>query len=220
MPANYEAPAVRPGGLPSGRCGGGSTVTPSFSVRALALAQIRELYAQRLVVDFPPDELKPLSIIERALRRGEYVCYGAMDGQEALAYGFFVKLEADGKRFALFDYFAVRQDLRDRGVGSRFLLALVDGPLRGMDCVLLEIDAPERAGTPEERRIRDRRLRFYLNNGLRDTTVSAVVYGVEYRILSLPVGGFPSPEETRRLYAALYRAILPERAYKTMVKLL
>ncbi len=195
-------------------------MTQTFAVRTLALPQIRVLYAHRLVIDFPPDELKPLPIIEKALRRGAYVCYGAMDGPEVQAYAFFVKLAADGKRFALLDYFAVRRDLRGCGVGSRFLRALVDGPLQGMDCVLLEVDAPERAETPEERKVRDRRLRFYLKNGLRDTAVTAVVYGVGYRILSLPLGAPPSPGETRRLYAALYRSILPERAYKSKVKVL
>ena len=45
------------------------------------------------------------------MARGEYVCYGAMDGEAILAYAFFVVV---GRR-ALFDYFAVAEELRDRG---------------------------------------------------------------------------------------------------------
>lgn len=185
----------------------------ALDVRTLDAGQIRALYAQRLKRDFPPDELKPLSRIERALARGEYICYGAFDGGAILAYAFFVLMG----RKALFDYFAVDEALRDRGIGSRFLRALIGGPLSGMDCVLLEVDDPGAAPTSEERQVRERRLAFYLNNGLEDTHARATVYGVDYVILSLPVGPAPDPEQARRVYADLYRAILPPRFYDRWV---
>ena len=89
----------------------------TFSVETLSLPQIRALYRERMKQDFPPDELKPLAIIEKALARDEYVCYGAVNGNDILAYAYFVKLKEQGKPYALFDYYAVRQDIRDRGVG-------------------------------------------------------------------------------------------------------
>ena len=145
--------------------------------------------------------------------RGEYICYGAFDGGAILAYAFFVLMG----RKALFDYFAVDEALRDRGIGSRFLRALIGGPLSGMDCVLLEVDDPGAAPTSEERQVRERRLAFYLNNGLEDTHARATVYGVDYVILSLPVGPAPDSEQARRVYADLYRAILPPRFYDRWV---
>ena len=186
---------------------------PPFRVRALTLHEVRALYARRMVEDFPPDELKPLSMIERALARGEYACLGAADGDDVLAYAFFVKAGAQ----ALFDYFAVRKGLRDAGVGSRFIRALIGGALAGLDCVLLEVDDPDRAPDADERTIRDRRLAFYLRNGLMDTGVTAEVYGVAYRILALPLGRAVTPDEARRVYAALYHSILPKRVYDERV---
>ena len=94
-----------------------------FRVAPLPADRVRQLYTERLREDFPPDELKPLSAIEEMLCRGRYVCYGAADGDEILAYAFFVK---NGKN-ALADYFAVRRDLRDRGIGSRFIGELIAG---------------------------------------------------------------------------------------------
>ena len=187
----------------------------AFAVRLLALDEVRALYRSRLAADFPPDELKPLSAIESALARGEYACYGAMDGDEALACAFFVKL--GGK--ALFDYLDVARELRDRGIGSRFLQALIAGPLRDLDCVLLEVDDPDFAPDAEELETRRRRLAFYLRNGLVDTGVRATVWGVEYRILALPVGRAPTPAQARETYAALYRAIFPPRVFASRVKL-
>ena len=123
----------------------------AFAVETLSLPQIRALYRERMTRDFPPDELKPLAMIEKALARDEYVCYGAVNGGGILAYAYFVMLKENGKPYALFDYYAVRQDIRDRGVGSRFMQALIAGPLREMDCVLLEVDDPDCAKTPEEK---------------------------------------------------------------------
>ena len=190
---------------------------PAFTVKELTLEQIRVLYAGRLQEDFPPDEIKPLSAIERAMRRGEYVCFGAMAGEDILAYAFFVKMEERKNGYALFDYLAVKKEARCTGVGSAFLQMLIAGPLKSMDAVLLEIDDPAFALDAEEEAIRNRRLRFYLRNGLVDTSVTAVVYGVQFRILALPVGPLPSPDNARRMYAALYRAVMPPKIYENHV---
>ena len=189
----------------------------AFTVETLSLPQIRALYHERMTRDFPQDELKPLAMIEKALARGEYVCYGAVSEEDILAYSYFVKLKQNEKPYALFDYYAVRQDIRGQGVGSQFIQALIAGPLREMDCVLLEVDDPVCAQTQEEAEIRNRRLAFYLRNGLRDADVKATVYGVQFKILTLPVGSALSREEVRKKYAALYRAFMPPKLFAEKV---
>ena len=193
----------------------------AFSIETLSIEQIRILYEERLRADFPPDELKPLAMIERGFRYGTYICLGAVDaGGEILAYAFFVLLKGANERCALVDYYAVRQDLRDTGIGSRFLRAMIEGKLREIDCVLLEVDYPDDALDEAERIMRLRRLGFYMRNGLRDTSVRAKVFGVRFRILALPVGKVVSPEETLRIYAALYRSILDEKRYTENVRVM
>ena len=190
-----------------------------FELQALSLLRVRELYAERMVRDFPRNELKPLPMIERALARGEYACYGAVRDGEVLAYAFFV-LQRDGAvRCALFDYYAVREDLRDHGVGSAFIRALIRGPLADLDCVLLEVDDPAYAPDARELEIRNRRLEFYLRNGLSDTAVTAEVFRAPFRILSLPVGERLTPRQAGRYYALLYRCMLPAPVYKRAVKI-
>ena len=189
----------------------------SFTVETLSLPQVRAIYRERIKRDFPRDELKPLKKIEGAIARNEYVCFGATRGGEILAYAYFVKLKEDGKPCALFDYYAVRQDLRGQNIGSMFIQALMQGPLREMDCVVLEADDPDYAKTPGEKDIRNRRLAFYLRNGLRDTGVTATVFGAQFKILTLPVGNPVSPALVRRKYAALYRSQLPALRFHTQV---
>ena len=184
-------------------------------VRVLALDQVRTLYAGRLTTDFPPDEVKSLAVIEGLLAQGRYLCYGYCAGGAVLAYAFFVCVDGE----ALLDYFAVREDLRGRGVGGRFLRALMAGPLAGMRRALLEVDDPDFADDPEERARRVRRLRFYLGRGMTDTGVRANVFCVDYRILAMPVGGEPDAREVRRVYAGIYRTTLPAELYESMVRI-
>lgn len=189
----------------------------SFQIETLSAGQVRALYAQLLVPAFPVSELKPLAMIEAALDRGEYVCYGAMADGAALAAAYFVKIAPEDRVIMLFDYFAVREDMRCRGLGGQFLQSLMAGPLKDMDAVLLEVDEPACADTPEERRLRERRLGFYLRHGLHDTGALATVYDVTFRILSLPVGKPLSTDEARRMYARIYRAVLPPHIYRKRV---
>jgi len=107
-------------------------------LRVLQVDEIKTLYKERLARDFPPAELKPLAMLVSALERNGYTCYGAVVEESILAYAFFVKCGND----ALVDYFAVRDDMRDAGIGSRFRQELIAGPLQGMNCVLLEIEDP------------------------------------------------------------------------------
>ena len=190
---------------------------PDFEIIHLTLEQVRRVYTEQMVPAFPEDELKPLKMIEQALARGEYLCLGAADGDDVLAIAFFVKIVREGRTLMLFDYFAVREDLRDQGLGGRFLRELIAGPITAADVALLEVDEPDAAESPQALDTRSRRLAFYLRNGLHDTGAHAHVYGVTYRILSLPTGNVLAPDEVRRTYAMLYHAILPDHLYHRWV---
>ena len=181
----------------------------AFAIRELTIPQVRELYARNLTRDFPPDERKPLHLIERALEEGKYVCCGCFLGERTAAYAFFAMLG----RAVLLDYFSVEKSLRDQGLGSRFLRELIAGPLRELDCALLEVDDPDYAPNAHEQELRRRRLRFYLNNGLTDTGVRTVVFHVEYRLLALPVGRVPVGADALDTYLSIYRAMPPEQVY-------
>ena len=180
-----------------------------MTIEELTLPEIRDIYRRRLKKDFPPDEVKPLSRIEASAAKGRYICYGMKDGRDILAYGFFAVTE---NRF-LFDYFAVREDLRGTGIGSRFLRELCSSRMKDAACVLLEVDDPAAADSAAEKALRERRVRFYRKNGLRDTGARARTFGVDFLILELPVGEPHGRKEAGEIYAMIYRAILPERIY-------
>lgn len=191
----------------------GDSMDHEYTVQALSPAQVRAIYAKRMPEDFPPDEIKSLAIIERSMAQGHYMCYGCFDGDAMLAYLFFV---VHGRN-ALIDYLAVDRGLRGRGIGSQFLQALIAGPLRALDAVMLETEDPAFARNAAELDTRNRRLQFYLRNGLTDTRVRATVSHVPYVVLSLPVGKSLTAEAVHTAYTELYRAMLPNRLYRAMI---
>lgn len=181
--------------------------------RLTKFAQIAQLYRDRMKKDFARNERKPLSAIRRAWKQGVYDCYGLMDGNEMLGYAFFVR---QGENL-LFDYLAIAEQHRSEGLGSIFLQQLADC-LQTAGCVVGEVEDPDKAKDEEARRLRERRMQFYLRNGYRKTDVTSSVFGVDYRILEVPTGTTHTAEEIQTIYTELYRSILPAIFFRTQFR--
>ncbi len=67
-----------------------------MAIVPLTLAEVCQVYHERIVRDFPADERKPLARIKAALRRDAYRCLGLKEGDRLLAYAFFVLLRREG----------------------------------------------------------------------------------------------------------------------------
>ena len=186
-----------------------------MNIDLLTLPEIRELYRKRMKNDFPGNELKSLAMIEKVFREGRYLCYGVREGADILAYAFFVLTED----LYMLDYFAVKKDLRGSGIGSGFLKELNSRCLREAACVLVEVDDPFFAGNDKEKKICERRLAFYLGNGLLDTGARARTFGADFLILEFPRGKPHSQAEAGEFYSRIYRSLLPERLFEQMVKI-
>jgi len=183
------------------------------TVRATDFHQIAEIYKTRMKQDFARNELKPLAAIQHPWERQAYDVYFLTCGEATLGYAGFVRKGND----LLFDYLAVSEGHRDQGLGSIFLKQLAEC-LTGADCVVGEVEDPDAAENEADRNLRERRLKFYLRNGYRKTEVKSKVFGVDYRILEVPVGVDHSTEEIRKIYSDLYRSILPSAFYRTQFK--
>ena len=185
-----------------------------LAVRRLKdFTQIEMLYRGRLKKDFARNELKPLSAMRRLWVKDAYDCYGLFDGDEILGYAFFARV---GKNLLL-DYFAIADGYREKGLGSFFLRRLAVC-LADEDCVLLEVEDPEKALDKESRLLHERRLRFYLRNGHLKTELTSVVFGANYRLLEIPVARPHTTEELMSVYTELYRNIFSPRFFRTDFK--
>ena len=186
-----------------------------MNIDHLTLPEIREIYRKRMKNDFPGNELKQLAMIEKAFRDGRYLCYGVREGDDILAYAFFVLTED----VYMLDYFAVKRELRGSGIGSAFLKEMGRGYFSEAACVLLEVDDPSFAGSEEEKKVCDRRLAFYLRNGLLETGVRARTFGADFLILEFPKGEPHSQAETGEFYLRIYRSLLPKKKFERVVRI-
>ena len=132
--------------------------------------RIRLLYRRA----FPRYERKPFKIIRNMQREGRTdVWLAEKDGRFA---GLAATINSDA--VILLDYLAVHEKLRDQGVGSAMLQALLtlyEG--RGL---FVEIEAADRDDSDGSKA---RRKAFYLRNGLSDMHVIAILFGVRMELL-------------------------------------
>ena len=186
-----------------------------LTLQRLRTHEVRDVYRKYLRNDFPRDERRPLRHIMSMRRRRQYECCGIFRESRLVCYAFFIMTVLEGKRCCLLDYFAVIPELRGSGIGSRVLPQL-ETYIRNMDLILVEVEDPDREEDPAKKAVQQRRLVFYLKNGLRDTLARVETFGVPYRILEVPLSqkkAKVTQEEIRRAYEAFYRMPLKKGVF-------
>lgn len=150
-------------------------------IRLLDAAALRRVYREHVKADFPPAERKPLAMIERQVRTGQYDTLGLFQGEELLAYAFLWR-DKEG-HCALLDYLAVCRGGRGQGTGSAFLEQL-KAHYGGFDGLLVEAEAEDPQAGAEDNALRRRRIDFYRRCGFRILDYRARLFGVTYSMLT------------------------------------
>lgn len=165
-------------------------------LKILNIEEISEIYNTHMVNDFPKAELKPLSHIVNMMKKGLCFSVGMYEniqgeeGPQLLGYGVFIL--PDGYKYGLLDYLAITEKNRGKGYGHVFF-ALVKEFLNRhfplLEGVFIECESVESAADKKQEDIRARRIDFYEDCGCVKTRLGSKLFGVEYRILMLPVAG-------------------------------
>lgn len=184
-----------------------------MEIEMLTKQQIKQIYQNHLVNDFPANERRPLRAILKSMRRDTYICYGLTDGGELMAYAFFVRQGRD----YLLDYFAAVEGKRASGYGSVFL-RMLRKELIDAEYVLAEVEEPDSAQDEIEKETRTRRIRFYERAGFADTGVRARTFGVDYRIIGTQAKNRFEKARICELYVALYSKAMPKFLCRREVK--
>ncbi|MCD8347748.1 MAG: GNAT family N-acetyltransferase [Lachnospiraceae bacterium] len=176
-------------------------------IKKLQLDELKQIYKAHIREDFPRNERRPFSSMEKMTNEGKYASYGYHDDDQLLAYACYILTE-DGM-YALLDYFAVIPELRGHGTGSEFLQKLED-ELPAHNGVFIEAESPDTAKTDEEVTLRRRRIHFYLSNGAVLTNTKCLLFDVDYNILYIGRSGIDLPAEqlhcaVQDLYQEIYR---------------
>ena len=164
------------------------------------LRRIKRLYHEA----FPRVERKPFHMILCQCRKGEAELFAIQsDGGKFAGLAFIVK-NAD---IVMLDYFAIHPKARGKGIGSQTLKLLRSRYADSRFILEIEsVDAPCR--DLRELDIRQKRRRFYLNNGMIPAGFTARVFLTDLEVLT---SGKPVTFDE---YRELYRSHLGERALK------
>ncbi len=202
----------------------------NMELRELSPEQMTEIYNRYMMTDFPQDELKPLDRILYMIKTGLCCAYGLYDdekdGGELRGYATFIV--PDGLRYGLLDYLAVLKEYRGTGVGHVFF-DLVGSTLSVRYPVLegffIESEDVAYAADESERRIREKRISFYVQNGCLQTALGSRLFGVTYSILRYDFGGSADAAVPTKVMApiddldAVYREMFPKHHYEQNVAL-
>lgn len=152
--------------------------------------KIKKLYMKA----FPLNERKPFYLIKQKAAGSESDVWMLDQGGEFM--GLAITMNADD--LVLLDYFAIHENKRGGGYGSKALKKLreyYDGKR-----FFLEIESVYEEA--EDIEIRKRRKNFYLRNGLIEIGIIAKLFGVNMELLGF--GCRVSFEEYRGLYRRIY----------------
>lgn len=153
-----------------------------MQIRQFTYKEFEPLYNERIMVDFPKFERRPLSSIRKLYQKEQYRCI-VLERDGILAYAAFIYDK--GIESVLLDYFAVDSSLRGSGIGSYFISVLQE--CWNKDGIILECEVPDQASSPKEEAIRARRIAFYERCGAIVTDYRWRAFGVDYHILWLPL---------------------------------
>lgn len=140
---------------------------------------------------FPKYEKKPFWLIKQKQKQGLVDIWELSDGGEFIGLAIIMK----AKDLVLLDYFAIAEDKRASGYGSKALSCLQEYYKKNR--FFLEIESTH--GKAENQKQREQRKSFYLSNQMTEIGIIVDVFGTEMEVLgyecSLDFGEYKSVYE-------------------------
>ena len=94
----------------------------TFTWKKLAADELTRVYLDEMRRDFPPSELKPLSMILNSEAAGMAHTWGVFEGEMLVSY--LLMVQPMGCEVSQLDYFSVLPAYRSTGIGAKLLAAL------------------------------------------------------------------------------------------------
>lgn len=182
-------------------------MTNEIVLKKLSFKELKTVHAL-LYDDFHEAEIKPCSRIRWLALLGKYSGYALYENGEMISYALFYE-KGD---VCLLDYFVVREQWRNLGVGSRMLRELA----KVKSGIIVESSDPDYALRDEDVQLCIRRLDFYSRNGYEYTGLASEINGEHYLIFAMPG---VKDKCTLTGLEKLYREIFGNSFYDEKIKL-
>lgn len=182
--------------------------------KKLTADELTQVYLDEMRRDFPPSELKPLSMILNSEAAGMAHTWGVFAEDTLVSYLLMVR--PAGCEVSQLDYFSVLPAYRSSGVGAK-LLAALPAHEEGAKAILIEAECPEKA---DDRAMAVRRLGFYARCGAADTGWTEHLFDAWFRVLVLPAeDSAMEAGEANKALADCYSRVMGEDKWRKYVQL-
>ncbi|MEG1660928.1 MAG: GNAT family N-acetyltransferase [Clostridiales bacterium] len=171
-------------------------------IKTLTKEQLREIYHSYLERDFNPAEIKPLASIEALYDQGLYDCHGFYEEDQLMAYALLCHYPQG--QIPLLDYLAVMPEQRSKGLGGIFLQALAQ-QYQDQPGLMLEVENPAFFLDATDQKLKQRRVDFYVRQGVIKTTVRCRLFGIEMLLMYLPLKKSANDTQIRQELLNIYR---------------
>lgn len=166
-------------------------------IKELNYTQLKDIYKQYMVNDFPENELKSYSMIRKCIKNKECIAIGYYDNDELKGYATVLIAE----RVLLLDYYAILLPFRKMGYGSIFLEE-ISAYFKDYDVLLIEAEA-------DDNPVARKRIDFYHHCGCRDSGVKGRLYFVDYVLLYKELSRTYSLQEIEDAIHRTYHLVYP-----------
>ena len=174
------------------------TLTERKITAANADEQIKQLYQTA----FPENEQIPWNDLTRLIDQMSLDFTAYYDNEEFVGF----TIVYPRKSFNWYWYFAVREELRGKGLGQQILTQLMK-KYEGQACVLdMESPYQDPCPNPEQRK---RRHSFYLRNGFRDTNVYRSYSNITMTVMMMGPDTLASPSSDATQPSSSKPSLLP-----------
>lgn len=192
--------------------------TPSIYIKTLQLKEIKAVYKKHAHQDFPASELKPFMLIRKLWNNGCYKCYGFYEKADDTLQAYAFTMADESVNMLLLDYFAVCGGVRGKGYGSQALMLLKEA-CGEWDGIIFEVEDDDSTEIENEKIVRRRRISFYERNGVRMTKERSAAFGVDYKLMVMPLGNEVVQEQLGEKLASIYRKMLPQKVFQKAFRL-
>lgn len=182
-----------------------------YTLRKLSGTALAQAYENVFREAFPPEELKPLFVMEKMSREGQYDILGLYEEDKSLGY---ICCWLD-MPFVLIDYLCVDRSYRNGGLGAE-MLRLIREFYPENTVFIGEAEAP--VGEEKADALIRRRLGFYKRCGAETLGYDCALFGVHYKCIVWNKGGFDEEEICRR-HDGFYRRNFTPKMYASAIQL-
>lgn len=156
---------------------------PAGRIRSMKVDELKE-YFQYIKRDFAKDEYPPYHVLSYQLKEGIQQGFIYTERGEDLAY----TIVAQNKNgYVLISLFAVLPEKRSKGIGTRFLEALLEKQ-KGKKGVIVEVESLGCLLSETEYDLRRRRIAFYEKAGFRMIpNIYYSIWGIPMHLMVLPM---------------------------------